>query len=237
MIVKAETLGLLLTNKTFVSNIIGDTDLDLIINPLEQENWLISNTYPQIDGLNHFPSIDIKYKTKYHHNFEKLRQISTYPQLKRILNFYIINCLPAYKRTELSFWSLSCLSSTNANTYPRYLCLNINAMEVLVIGYEKKTKTEFCFLILSSKFLAGKAELRSIQNKYRTLETFESKYRAGGSDQMCFHFSNLDELESFLTENLLIITSIKNFNLRLMRKGGTIYSPFHCFDLVADILS
>src|SRR5699024_5748052 len=36
LIQEAELSGILLTNKTFVSNVIGDTDLDLIISPTEQ---------------------------------------------------------------------------------------------------------------------------------------------------------------------------------------------------------
>ncbi|MPR36121.1 GIY-YIG nuclease family protein [Salmonirosea aquatica] len=237
LIFEAEKLGLLLINKTFVSNILGDTDLDLIISPLEQENWLTTNTHSQNEVSNIYSVVNIKHRVKYRHNFEKLRQVPIYIQLKRILNFYLVNCLPAHKMTELSFWSLSCLPSTNANTFPRYISLNINAMEALVMGYEKKTKTEFCFVVLSRRLFNRKTDLKNLHRKYSTMRIFESKYRAGGSDQVRFEFSNLIEFESFLTTNSLIINSIKNFNLRLMRKGGTIYSPFHCFDLVRDILS
>jgi hypothetical protein len=237
LIFEAEKLGLSLINKTYVSNIIGETDLDLIISPSEQENWLVSNTSYQNQKSYLSPIVDIKHKIRYHHKYEKLRKEDTYPQLKRILNFYISNCLPAHKMTELSFWSLSCLPSTNANTSPRYICLNINAMEVLVMGYQKKMKTNFCFVVLSRGLFDTKTDLKNLHRKYRTMRTFESKYRAGGSDQLLIEFYDLFEFESFLTTNPGIIKSIKNFNLRLMRKGGTIYSSFHCFDLVTDILS
>lgn len=40
LIYEAEISGLLLTNKTFVSNIIGETDLDQIISIEEQNEWV-----------------------------------------------------------------------------------------------------------------------------------------------------------------------------------------------------
>ena len=50
LIQQAEQNGLLITNKTFVSNVIGDTDLDLIISPIEQNNWLENNIDISNDG-------------------------------------------------------------------------------------------------------------------------------------------------------------------------------------------
>ena len=44
LIQKAELDGILLTNKTFVSKVIGDTDLDLIISTAAQTEWLEKNT-------------------------------------------------------------------------------------------------------------------------------------------------------------------------------------------------
>ncbi len=232
----AEMKGLLLTNKTFVSNIIGDTDLDLIILPTEQEKWLENNIELSNDGYDLYSTIEPKYIIKYRRNFDKLKQVDNYPQLKRILNFYIRKCIPAFKKTELSFWSLSCMPSTNIGTYPRYFCMNVNAMEVFVVGYERKTKRPFGFFVLTSLFFEGDDELDRLCDKYKTLEAERSDYRAAGADQICFQFEDLDELEDILFTKPKIVSSIKELNLRLMRKGGTIYSPFHCFDLAKDVL-
>jgi len=236
LIQEAEVKGLLLTNKTFVSKIIGDTDLDLIISPPEQENWLKNNTQISNEDYDLYSTIDIKHKIKFRQNFEKLKQVDTFPQIKRILKTYIINCIPAFKKTELSFWALSCMPSTNISTYPRYFCMNINAMEVFVLGYERKMRQPFCFIILTSRIWDNDNELDRLFDKYKTLEIEKSNYRAAGSDQILFHFSDLNELEDLLLTEHKVIGSIKELNLRLMRKGGTIYSPFHCFDLVKDVL-
>lgn len=237
LIHEAEMQGLLLTNKTFISNIIGDIDLDLLISRTEQENWLENEIEISNDGYDLYCTVEPKHIIKYRHNFDKLKQVENYAQLKRILNLYIRKCLPAFKKTELSFWSLSCMPSTNSNTYPRYFCMNVNAMEVFVVGYERKTKQPFAFFVLTSLFFDNDDELDRLGDKYKTLEAERSEYRAAGADQIRFHFSNLNELEDILLNEHKIISSIKELNLRLMRKGGTIYSPFHCFDFAKDVLA
>ena len=237
LIHEAEVQGLLLTNKTFISNIIGDTDLDLLISPTEQENWLENNIEILNNGYDLYSSVEPKHIIKYRRNFDKLKQVDNYPQLKRILNLYISKCLPAFKKTELSFWSLSCMPSTNSCTYPRYFCMNVNAMEVFVLGYERKTKKPFAFFVLTSLFFDDDDELDRLYDKYKTLEAERTDYRAAGADQVRFHFADLNELEDILLTEPKIVSSIKELNLRLMRKGGTIYSPFHCFDLAKDVLT
>ena len=109
-------------------------------------------------------------------------------------------------------------------------------MEVFVLGYERKTKKPFAFFILTSLFFDNKQEIKKLRSKYKTFEAYESNYRAAGRDQVCFHFSDLNEIQDILETEPKIVASIKELNLRLMRKGGTIYSPYHCFDLVKDVL-
>ena len=242
LIKSAEAAGLLIINKTFVSNVIGDTDLDLLITVEQQNKWLEKNEMISNEGFDIYPNIDIKYKIKYQHNFEKLKQNENYTQLKRILKKYIEKCIPAYKKTELSFWALSCLPSTNKGTYPRFFCININAMEVFVLGYAKTEKKYFCFIICSGRFLyeskdwVFEKEVDRIKTSYTSLSINESDYRAAGSDQYRINFEDLDEFERFYDSESIFIESIKEMNLRLMRKGGTIYSHFHCFDLAKDMV-
>lgn len=234
-IAKAERSGLLLTNKSLVTNIIGDTDLDLIITPNEQEEWLEKNKNISNEGFDLYSKIDLKYILKYKYNFEKFKQLREYKELKKILNLYITKCIPAYKKTEMSFWSLSCLPSTNQSA--RYFCLNVNFMEVFVVGCPKKTDITSGFIVTTYRFLNDEKDIDRIYKKYKTVDLDEtSHYRAAGDDQVRIRFSDLKEFENLLMTENDIVDSIKEMNLRLMRKGGTIYSRYHCFDLVKDVL-
>lgn len=108
-------------------------------------------------------------------------------------------------------------------------------MEVFVLGFEKKTKIPFCFLITTTRFIQSKNSIDVLYKKYEGLEIEESNYRAAGADQIKLHFTNLKEFRRMLLNEREIINSVKEMNLRLMRKGGTIYSSFHCFDLANNI--
>lgn len=236
LIQEAEIRGLLLTNKTYVSNVIGDTDLDIIISPEDQKTWLEENKELPKDTFDLFALVDEKYKVKYKQNFQILKQFEIYSTIKEILRIYIKKSIPSFKKTELSFWSLSCLPSTNKNTYPRYCCLNINAMEVFVLGFNKAANKPFCFINISSRYF-DETVLRIFTKTYKSLSIYDTNYRAAGADQICFEFSDLDEFKNFLQTETKATQSIKEMNLRLMRKGGTIYSPYHCFNLINDVLA
>jgi hypothetical protein len=233
---QAENSGLLLTNKTFVTNVIGETDLDLIVSPEEQKNWLEGQIELPDGNFDLYSTIGEKFKIKYRYNFLKLKQSEHYEKLKILLGLYVRNCIPAFKKTELSFWSLTALPSTNKSTWPRYFCLNINGMEVFVAGVKKDSNKPFAFIIVSGYFLEEKENIKILKSKYSSIEIEESNYRAAGQDQYLIHLKNYEEVQRILSLESSIVQSAKELNLRLMRKGGTIYSPYHCFDLAKDIL-
>ena len=90
------------------------------------------------------------------------------------------------------------MPSTNSGTWPRFFCLNINAMEVFVLGCEKKTKIPFCFLVVTNHFNKDKKIIDELYKKYKSIEIDESTYRAAGADQVKLSFTNLRELENIL---------------------------------------
>ena len=237
LIQSAELNGLLLINKVYISNIIGETDLDLVISPKEQEDWLINGLSISDEGIDLYNSVEPRHILKYRNNFQRFLNVPNYQEIKNFLKSYILKCIPCFKKTELSFWSLSCLSSTNANTSPRYICLNINGMEVLVIGYNKKTKTPFCFIVVTQSWAKKNTDINNLKKRYKGMEYIDGNYRTAGLDQITLHFNSLEDLQDLINTQLTIVQSIKEMNMRLMRKGGTIFSVNHCFDLAHDVLS
>lgn len=236
LIYKAEESGLPLVNKSFVSSIIGETDLDLLIDEQTQEKWLNyqNNIFLDEDKVNP-PE---KYRIRYRDSFLKFKKLENYVDLKRLLKIYIENCIPFPRKTEMSFWEVTCLPSTNASHHPRYFAVNINFMEVFVVGYLLNTNDFWAFVNTSREnfLLKEKIDDISFEHEYSDIEfSDEIHYKAAGHDQMSFHFVSIQELMSFLKEPRFI-NSARTFNLRLMRKGGTIYSKFHCFDFVDDVL-
>lgn len=235
LIRQAEQAGLLLTNKTFVTNVIGETDLDLLVSSVEQQTWLETGNALTNDGIDLSQAVEERAKVKYRQNFLQLEQNARYPQLRTLLKDYIQRGLPAYKKTEQSFWALSCLPSTNKSTYPRFCCLNVNGMEVLVAGIEKKSQKPFVFAVVSGSMFPTTTERLRFQRAY-ALQIEESNYRAAGVDQYAISFRSLEALHRALKQEPTFLKSIRELNLRMMRRGGTVYAPYHCFDLVEDVL-
>jgi hypothetical protein len=236
LIFRAEKSGLPIINKSLVSSIIGETDLDFLVDTGMQEKWTNSTRHKTRDDDRVNPPE--KYRIRYRDSFLKLKQNKIYGDLKSLLKTYIKNCIPFPRKTEMSFWEVSCLPSTNASHHPRYFALNIHQMEVFVVGYKPNTEDFWAFINTSKeKFLLDDKKIEDVLLKHQYSEigyTDEVHYKSAGYDQIKFDFTSVKDLQQFLTEPRFI-TSAKLFNLRLMRKGGTIYSKFHCFDLIDDV--
>ncbi|SHK72093.1 GIY-YIG nuclease family protein [Hymenobacter psychrotolerans] len=236
LIRQAESAGMLLTNKTFVTNVVGETDLDLLVSPAEQDAWLADGRALDDDGVDLGLTVEERFRVKYRQNFLRLRQLPAYGRVKALLQAYITHGIPAFKKTEQSFWALSCLPATNKGTYPRYFALNMNGMEVLVVGTDKATNHGFVFAVVTGSFCADPAEKARFLRSY-AYSIEPSIYQAAGADQYRVDFKSMHYLLLALQQEPAFRRSIREMSLRLMRKGGTIYAPYHCFELVQDVLA
>jgi hypothetical protein len=219
-----ESDGLLLKNIVHVSHVVGKSNLDEIISPEQQKEWLENNKEIPNNGKDLYEEVEEKDKIRYRQRFETLKANEDYALLKRILNTYIHKCIAAFKKTEQEFWSLSCLSGTNKNNFPRYFCVNVNFMEVFVVGVDAELNEPFAFFVLSTLFMQTPKDINRILTRYPDIYFDERNYKTGGVDQVNMSFSNLKEVEDILLTEPIVVKSIKELNLRLMRKGPTIFS-------------
>jgi predicted GIY-YIG superfamily endonuclease len=234
---KLENLNKRLRNINIVSIIAGDTDFDLIVNKEEQKDWL--NNAPSLESMNteRFDYPDLR--KKYTKNFEKLKKNKDYKDIIEILQAYVIECIPFPKKTEYSFWSLSCLPSTGKKVLFR---VNIFWQETFVF-YEEDFKDEetgqaimdYTILIwLSKKIFEEKFLKNEFEKKFKTLDFVDANHFSGGQDQLCARLSYLEFFEFFDIPEVNF--AIKDFNLRLIRKGGCMWNRNHCFDLADEAL-
>lgn len=230
LIKKGENFGLQLINKLHVTHIAGETDLDVLLTPHEQEMWLSD---PKQFWDEPRENDDRNQRIRYFKNFQKFQTHPLASKVSEILFQYILECVPAFARTERSFWSVSCLPGTGKNRFPRLCCVNINAMETFVVGYQLKEPNLLWVLIniAKSEFYNTYKTNRAFKKLYPTAEINQYRmYRAGGQDQLQIIVEG-QELFNLVQDNA-ITNAARHLNLRLMRKGATPYSPYHCFDLV-----
>lgn len=225
-----------LRNITIVSVMPGETDLDLIVSNEDQTKWL--NYELGFDSLTterfEYPEL----RKKYTHNFKRLKADKHFEDCCEILQNYIYYTIPYPRRTEYSFWTCSCLPSTDQ----ALLRVNIYWQETLnifkeIINYEENgiQKSEsilvICIFVCKSRLSEGYSK-EQLKAKYKTLSFGDIVYESGGQDQQQLIIEDIEFLD-FLYDKP-ISDAIKEFNLRLLRKGGCIFSRYHSFDLADE---
>ncbi|MGB5108596.1 MAG: GIY-YIG nuclease family protein [Formosimonas sp.] len=231
-----EDLDKKLRNINIVSIVIGETDLDLVVPPEQQTEWLLSSepiSEAKVERFN-FPELRQKYSSR----FIRLQQHEHYDVIAELIFLYTAYLIPFPKSTEYSFWSVSCLPSPN-QPFARF---NISWQETMVL-FEDTPEFEQDNQIAPIKFIYLSIWLcKSIleqHHEYSELEKLFSSFYAddnihatGGKDQKRIIIELNDFYEFVELDG--IAEAIKTFNLRLMRKGGCQWKRYHCFDL-ADV--
>lgn len=209
----------------------GETDLDLIIPFDEQQLWLQSN---QTSKLNEHKLDEPDLQEKYSRKFQKLFNRKDFIEsAKPFLIEYFKKCVLQPAKTELSFWSLTCLSKAFTDTNQVVLCrLNFFWCEVLTIWVDDDKNVCYTFHLTQS--LLTKSHLKSL--KLKSLSIYDHFYQRGGPDQFSIKVAGVEDALKFLNDDRIIM-AIKTFNLRQMQKGATVYGKYHCIDLAKLILT
>lgn len=225
-----------LRNINIVSIIIGDTDLDLVVSKDDQEKWI--NYELPFESLTTERFEYPEHRKKYTKKFEQLKANPHFENCCEILQHYIYFTTPYPRKTEYSFWSCSCLPSTD-NALVR---VNIYWQETLNIfeeefvfeedGIMKKEKGLSISIWVSKSKLFESFTESALLEKYKSLTLGNVVYESGGQDQQQVIIADVEFLD-FLYDRP-ISDAIKDFNLRLMRKGGCTFNRYHSFDLADE---
>lgn len=235
-IAKLERVNKTLRNISKVSIIHGETDFDLLISIEKQEQWL--NKKSPIENLSsarfNYPELRNRYTKK----FEKFKKLPLSEKASEIYREYVLQTIPFPRETEYSFWSVSCMPAPGKTL----LNHNIFWQQTFYIyendfTFKKNGKTHKehgldVSIWVSKSRLFENYTIKQLKEKYYWLALGKIVYPTGGQDQQQIIIRD-EEFFDFLADPN-ILASIKEFNLRLMRKGGCIYNRYHCFDL-ADV--
>jgi hypothetical protein len=232
-----ESKGFPLLNILHASVTAKSSEFDLLIPVTLQKAWLLngmplcSNTLPSRSAE------DIAaQRRKTEDKWKRFQQRPDRERLLDCLQIYVQHCIPAPRITEQAYWSLSCLPSTNASTWPRLVCFNANVMEIFVVGHFKEDPKEiWAFLNVSTKELeAAYPDDRAFLARHPNATIRTSGYQAPGIDQVNVRVETLKDLKRLLDDRAIQRAACV-FNLHLMRKRRNQYGHFHCVAL-ADVL-
>jgi len=221
-----------LRNITFTSIPTGKSDFDLIMSAEEQERWLKDTNYVELSGSR---VIDPELRRKYSRKFQRFVAMPRSDEIMNILLRYVHAAIPVPLRSELSFWGCSCLPSYSQPKVTIYSRINVYWQEVFTaLDYEGELEFSF-HLALSPLEEAFGESLSLLQEKFPLLETTENFYEPGGQDQINLIVQGADSAKTFMQQRE-IISAMRLFNLRLMKKGACIYSRYHCMDLADRLI-
>lgn len=246
-----EFAGAKLRNISLTSYPKGESDLDLIISKKEQEDFIKTTIeYKLQPPIIHYPDIQRKYTKKFN---RLLKHKDFNGSILPFLKLYLSKCIIQPEKTELSFWSLTCLTKAFLDADNIALCrINLFWCEVLCIWINDNGDVMYTFHL--TKTLLPKSYLKSIKisyfkkqltgiipifntdNKIKTLIYNDHYYIRGGPDQFTIEVNGVNDAIKLLS-NDKVVAAIKTFNLRQMQKGATVYSKYHCLDLTRYLLT
>lgn len=238
LIFKAESLGLKITNAVHVTCITGDADFDLIVPMEEQVAWLsrpLQATAPEKS----VPKIVLPESQQIRFSKHFIR-FNRHPlSLRALVLFkqYVDSCVPAPRRTEYSFWAVSCMPSGSAE-WPRLLCVNAAFMELFVVGWTKQDAALLWSFVNVAEdvLLAHWKSINKLKKAFPFLRIERSVYRDAGQHQLRILCDDGTPMERLLADPG-ISKAAATLVLRVMRKRATIFGKYHCPQLADLALS
>lgn len=226
-----------LRNISLVSIIKSESDLDEVVSLEDQEKWLNDELPWETLETERFEYPE--QRKKYTLRFNQLKKHKGYDIVCQALQEYILFTTPFPRKTEYAFWSLTCLPEKNILAR-----VNIFWQETLRLfeypfeyedqGLIKKGMAIAVFVFATKSVLFKDRTPEHFKDKFKSLSFEDLQYSTGGADQQCISCFDYEFIDILYDPDIYL--AIKTFNLRLMRKGATIFSRYHCFDLADKAL-
>lgn len=227
-----EGAGFALRNVALMSVVTGERDIDALIPPEEQDDWM--------DGLELIDATervdDSALRARHRRRFERFEAMGESDEAVKLLRLYVMRALPKPRLTELSFWSLSCLpSGGGGGDFTLLARISLNMMEVMTLLCDSEG-------IWASFHIAESPLIEGLGEDYATIleelgyEIEDHSYAPGGADQIKVRAPSFVSVIDFLNDGLLVCAA-RTMNLRLIRKGPTYYPRSHSLPLADRIFS
>ena len=202
------------------------------LNPEQQRAWMEGEANLPDDSER---SDALEQRFKYVARFEKLLRRPQAQQVLEILGIYGKNCLPIPRRTERSYWSVSCLPSTSDKPLVR---VNASWMELFTLLPDGDGLRARIIVHLSDFTRDGSIEPDDLDQALleqcvaRPEDVSHSIWNA--KDILIVKVRSATSIVKFL-ETPSAVRAIRSFNLTHMNRGRNAYQASHCYS-VADII-
>jgi hypothetical protein len=210
------------------------------LDPEQQHAWLEGET--TLDDTEE-RSESLEHRFKYAARFEKLLRRPQAQDVLEILRIYGETCLPIPRRTERTYWSVSCLPSTSDRPLVR---VNASWMELFTLlpdACPKRSRRgdglRARFILHLSDFTTdGSPEPEHLDQAF--LEQCVGRqedvsYFLWKADTFGVKVRGSASIRKFL-EDRRALRAIRRFNLTHMNRGRNAYQASHCYSLADAML-
>lgn len=227
-----ERRGFLLRNITFTSMPKGEADFDFVMSVGEQEEWLRGVMNEESDDMRATHEALVgRYQAKFARFLGRPDAETAIGALRE----YVRCGIPVPKRSEVAFWSCSCLPSFHRSGLTILSRVNINWQEVFTV-LEAQGRIKFSFHLARSPLIARSGtHFRWLHRRYPGVLLENHRYGPGGQDQINLHVENVQTFAALL-RNERVRDAIRIFNMRLMRTGPCNFGRYHCLELANRLL-
>lgn len=165
-------------------------------------------------------------RKKYNNRFIKFYKKNNYSKIISLIKKYILNTIPFPKKTEVNYWSISCLPGGDNSVLCR---VNVNWQEIFTVYRSEE-------VIWVSFHLAENSLPFERLSKIDGVNFYDHRYIPGGDNQVNLQVNSIDIADKILDDKE-VISACKQLNLNLMRKGLCAYRRYHCPQIVDNIFN
>ncbi len=204
------------------------------LDPEQQRAWMEGNASLHDDSER---SEELEQRFKYVARFEKLCRRPQAQQVFEILRIYGKTCLPIPRKTERSYWSVSCLPSTSDKPLVR---VNASWMELFTLLPDGDGLRARIIVHLSDFTKDGSLEPDQLDQALfeqcvaRPEDVSHSIWNGKGI--LIVKVRGAASIVRFLTTPSAL-RAIRNFNLTHMNRGRNAYQASHCYSVADNILA
>jgi hypothetical protein len=197
----------------------------------QQRDWM--------EGKVELADVDVRSESleqrfKYVTRFEKFLRRSQAEDVLEILSIYGQNCIPIPRKTERSYWSVSCLPSTSDKPLVR---VNASWMELFALLPDGEDLRARFILHLSDFTTDGSSEPDHLDHALLDQcigRSEDISHFLWKGDIFGIKVRGAASIRQFLA-NPTCLRAIRRFNLTHMNRGRNAYQASHCYS-VADYM-
>ncbi|MFI5783684.1 hypothetical protein [Nocardia sp. NPDC051570] len=105
----AQLAGFVVRNREHASGVVGASVLDELVTEVEQKQWLGDPVGVNAADTSELIELDPRQLAAHRDEFDRLPDYSRSREIIDALRCYAVTCIPYPKRTEATFWTVSCL--------------------------------------------------------------------------------------------------------------------------------